>query len=170
MFHRWILPIYKRGSEKIRRTGDERMKHEDALLFSHTHSLPTLAKLASSVRFESDKLMIVFPELYMAYEFARSALPPRSTSSIIGLLEWRVEGKKGRVGMLEGEEGRMGEREARKNIISTQHGGSHFARSLRAGCIRRRRQTSCVACSIDRAGWLLWVTVQNKSIISSDCS
>ena len=48
-----------------------------------------------------------------------------------------------------GERERVRKGEARKNIISTQHGGSPVL-AVRRCCIRH--QTSCVACSIDRLG------------------
>ena len=94
------------------------------------------------MRFESDKLMIVFPELYM---------PLPSRPARFDKFDYRAGVGEGLECSM-GREGRMGERTKGKleKILFQRSMGDHTPRSLSARSIRR--QTSCVACSIDRAG------------------
>ena len=119
-------------------TGDGRM------LFPSPFPSLLESTLAPSMRFESDKLMIVFPELYMAL---LSLSPARFDK-----FDYRAGVGEGRVGMLDGENGRASEREARKNIISTQHGGSHSTRSV----CRLYPPTDIMCGLFNRSSRLLW--------------
>ena len=84
---------------------------------------------------------------------ARPSHPVRQVR-LSGSSEWGKEGLECSMGR---QRGRMGEREARKNIISTQHGGSH---SLYP-------PTDIMCGLFDRSSWPLWVRLQCTPTISS---
>ena len=114
------------------------------------------------MRFESDKLMIVFPELYMAL----LSLPPAPFDKF----DYRAGVGEGRVGMLDGEGEWASEREARKNIISTQHGGSHSTLSLSLQAVSADRHHVWLVQSIEPAA-LGWVrTVKADHFVSGGTS